>query len=161
MYAWLNHKGGVGRMRINTTTWKLFAHAYSDGVGALVFGLCLVLTIKHFDSLYITITVLFGVALIADLFWMRREIRRLAASETARKHATQFLWSYIFFIMISLVFGMAHLSQKNSDADFMSRFGVRIWSAITGAVIYLVVRDAKRLGDAVGSSQITSPRGNK
>jgi len=63
--------------------------------------------------------------------------------------------------MISLVFGMAHLSQKNSDADFMSRFVVLIWSAITGAVIYLVVRDAKRLGDAVGSSQITSPRGNK
>ena len=27
---------------------------------------------------------------------MRREVRRLAASETARKHATQFLWSYIF-----------------------------------------------------------------
>jgi hypothetical protein len=96
MYAWLNHKGGAGRMRINTTSWKLFAPACSDGVGALVFGLCLVLTIKHFDSLYITITILFGAALIADLFWMRREVRRLAASETARKHATQFLWSYIF-----------------------------------------------------------------
>jgi hypothetical protein len=87
---------------------------------------------------------------------MRREVRRLAASETARKHATQFLWSYIFLIMICLVFGMAHLSQTNSDTDFMSRFGVFIWSAITGAVIYLVVRDAKRLGDAVGPSQITS-----
>jgi len=62
-------------MRINSTTWKLFAHACSDGAGALVFGLCLVLTIKHFDSLYITITMLFGVALIADLFWMRREVR--------------------------------------------------------------------------------------
>jgi hypothetical protein len=73
-------QSGLGRMRISPTTWKLFAHACSDGVGALVFGLCLVLTIKHFDSLYITITVLFGVALIADLFWMRREVRRLAAS---------------------------------------------------------------------------------
>jgi len=87
---------------------------------------------------------------------MRREVRRLAASETARKHATQFLWSYIFFIMISMVFGMADLGQTNSDTDFMSRFGVLIWSAITGAVIYLVVRDAKRLADAVGPSQITS-----
>ena len=143
-------------MRINSTTWKLFAHACSDGAGALVFGLCLVLTIKHFDSLYITITVLFGAALIADLFWMRREVRRLAASETARKHATQFLWSYIFFIMISMVFGMADLGQTNSDTDFMSRFGVLIWSTITGAVIYSVVRDAKRLADAVGPSQITS-----
>jgi hypothetical protein len=85
-----------------------------------------------------------------------RRVRRLAASETARKHATQFLWSYIFFIMISLIFGMAHLSHTNSDTDFMSRFGVLIWSAITGAVIYSVVRDAKRLADAVGPSQITS-----
>ena len=51
---------------------------------------------------------------------------------------------------------MAHLSHTNSDTDFMSRFGVLIWSAITGAVIYLVVRDAKRLADAVGPSQITS-----
>ena len=66
---------------------------------------------------------------------MRREVRRLAASETARKHATQFLWSYIFFIMISLVFGMAHLSDTNTDTDFMLRFGVLIWSTITGAVI--------------------------
>jgi len=87
---------------------------------------------------------------------MRREVRRLAASETARKHATQFLWSYIFFIMISLIFGMAHQSHTNSDTDFMSRFGVLIWSTITGAVIYSVVRDAKRLADAVGPSQITS-----
>jgi hypothetical protein len=61
-----------------------------------------------------------------------------------------------FFIMISLVFGMAHLSHTNSDTDFMSRFGVLIWSTITGAVIYSVVRDAKRLADAVGPSQITS-----
>jgi len=51
---------------------------------------------------------------------------------------------------------MAHLSHTNSDTDFMSRFGVIIWSAITGAVIYSVVRDAKRLADAVGPSQITS-----
>jgi hypothetical protein len=71
MYAWLHHKGGVGRVRINTTTWKLLAHAFSDGVGALVFGLCLALTIKHLDSLYITITVLFVAALVADLFWVR------------------------------------------------------------------------------------------
>jgi len=46
--------------------------------------------------------------------------------------------------------------HTNSDTDVMSRFGVLIWSTIAGAVIYSVVRDAKRLADVVGLSQITS-----
>jgi hypothetical protein len=39
-------------------------------------------TIKHFDSLYLTVMVLFGASLIADLFWTRREVGRLARNET-------------------------------------------------------------------------------
>lgn len=156
MYTFLNQKGGVGRMRINSTARRLFAHACCDALGAFVFGLCLVRTIKHFDSLYLTVGVLFGASLISDLFWTRREVLRLAANETAKKYATQFLASYIFFSMISLVFGMADLSQMKPDTDFLRRFGVVIWSAITGAAMYPVLRDAKRLADAAGPSLATS-----
>jgi hypothetical protein len=51
MYAWPNHKGGVGRMRMNSTAWKLFAHACCAALGAFVFGLCLVRTIKHLQAI--------------------------------------------------------------------------------------------------------------
>ena len=52
---------------------------------------------------------------------------------------------------------MTDPGQTEPDSDFMLRFGVVIiWGGITGAAIYLVLRDAKRLADAVGPSQITS-----
>ena len=101
--------------------------------------------------------VLFGVSLIFDLFWTRREVRRLATSETAKKHATQFLWSCIFFSMVSLGLGMAMSSFVLFSTDFIRMFGAVFWSAITGVAIYPVLRDAKRLADAAGPSQTHHP----
>jgi hypothetical protein len=121
-----------------------------------VFGFCLVRTVKHFDSLYLSVMVLFGASLIADLLWTRRELRRLAASEMAKKAATQFLWSCIFFSMLSFMLGMAASGYVWFSTDFLRTFGVVFWTAMTAVAIYPVRRDAKRLADAVASSQITS-----
>ena len=97
----------VTAMNTNSRKGKLLAHAFCAAPSALVFGFCLVRTIKHFDILYLTVMVLFGGSLIADLLWTRREVRRLATSEMAKKAATQFLWSCIFFSMLSFGLGMA------------------------------------------------------
>jgi hypothetical protein len=70
-----------------------------------VVGLCLKRTVRHFDRLYLTVMVLFGATLISDLFWTRSEVWRLAASEAAKKHATQYLWSKTFFQHALLWFG--------------------------------------------------------
>jgi hypothetical protein len=145
-------------------TNKLLLHAFSAAPGAWVVGICLVCTIKHFDTGYFTFMVLFGACLVADLFWMRREVRRLAASETAMKSASTFLWSCIFFSTISLGSGMQVAGFVWYGHDFLRRFGLVFWSAITGIAIYPVCRDAKRLADAAGPSQITSvlrDHGNK
>jgi hypothetical protein len=82
LWLLLHQKGSVVRMKINSTTWRLLAHVFCAAPGALVVGLCLGRTIKHFDSLYLTVMVLFGASLIADLFWTRREVGRLARNET-------------------------------------------------------------------------------
>jgi hypothetical protein len=158
--VFMSQKGGVVRMKINSTTWKLLGYAFSAAPGAFVLGLCLVRTIKHFDRLYLTVAILFGTSLISDLFWTRRQVRRLAASQTAKKHATQFLWSCVFFSMLSFGLGMAVSSLVWLSPDFMRRFSVIFWGAMTGIGIYPVCRDAKRLADASGPSQITSVPGD-
>ena len=61
-------------------TNKLLVHAFSAAPGAFVVGICLVRTIKHFDTGYLAFLVLFAACLVADLFWTRREVRRLAAA---------------------------------------------------------------------------------
>ena len=154
--VFLNQKGGVGCMKINSTTWRLFADGCCAALGAFVDGLCLVRTIKHFDSLYITGLVLSGAFLMFVLYWARQAARRLAASETARKSASTFLWSCIFFSMIALSLGMQVSGFVWYGSDFIRRFSVVFWSGITGIAIYPVLRDAKRLADAEGLSQITS-----
>jgi hypothetical protein len=146
----------LAAMDTNSIKGKLLAYAFCPAPGALVFGFCLVRTIKHFDSLYLTVTVLFGAALIADLFWTRREVRRLATSEIAKKAATQFLWSCIFFIMLSFGLGMAVSGWNWFSTDFMRGFNLLFWSATTGIGIYPVCRDGKRLADAAEPSQIPS-----
>ena len=123
---------------------------------AFMFGVFLVRAIKYLNILDFTVVVLSGASLVFVLFWTRRAVRRLATSETAKKHAGQFLWSCIFFSMLSLMFGMAVSGYVWFSTDFMRRFGVVFWSAITAVAIYPVCRDAKRLADAVGPSQITS-----
>jgi uncharacterized membrane-anchored protein len=154
--VFLNQKGVVGRMKINSTTAKLFADACCAAMGAFVVGLCLIRTIKHFDSLYVTGLVLSGAFLMFVLYWTRRAARRLAASETARKSASTFLWSCIIFSMISLSLGIQVSGYVWYGSDFIQRFGVVFWSGITGIAIYPVLRDAKRLADAAGPSQIPS-----
>jgi hypothetical protein len=81
-------------------------------------------TIRHFDSLYLTVMVLFGASLIADLLWTRREVRRLVASEIAKDAATQFLWSYIFFSMLSFSLGMAVSGWNWFSTNFMRSFNL-------------------------------------
>jgi hypothetical protein len=143
-------------MNINSTKGKLLAHAFSAAPSAVVFGFCLVRTTRHFDRFYLAVMVLFGASLIADLLWTRREVRRLAASETAKKAATQFLWSCICFSILSFGLGMAVSGWNWFSADFMQRFNLVFWSAMTGIAIFPVRRDAKRLADAAGPSQVPS-----
>ena len=111
---------------------------------------------KHLNILDFTVVVLSGASLLLVLFRTRRVVRRLATSEIANKHASQFLWSCIFFSMLSFTFGMAVSGYVWFSTDFMRTFGVVFWSAITVVAIYPVRRDAKRLADAVASSQIAS-----
>ena len=146
----------LAAMNTNSTKGKLLAHAFSAAPGALVFGFCLVRTTQHFDRLYLTVTVLFGAFLMADLLWTRREVRRLAPGEIATKAATQFLWSCIFFSMLSFGLGMAVSGWNWFSTDFMRGFNLLFWSAMTGIGIYPVRRDAKRLADAAGPSQVPS-----
>ena len=85
----------VTEMNTNSVKGKLLVDAFCAAPSALVFGFCLVRTTKHFDSLSLTATVLFGACLIADLLYTRYEVRRLAASEIAasemaKRAATQF-----------------------------------------------------------------------
>jgi uncharacterized membrane-anchored protein len=91
-------------------------------------------TIKHFDSLYVAGLVLSGAFLMFVLYWTRRATRRLAASETARKSASTFLWSCIIFSMISLSLGIQVSGYVWYGSDFIRRFGVVFWSGITGIV---------------------------
>jgi hypothetical protein len=143
-------------MSINSTTVrKLFAYAYWAAVGSFVFGLFLVPTIEHFDSRYVIGMVLCAAFFICVLFSTHREVRRSATSETAGKHADQFLWSCIFFSMLSFGFGIAVTALILYSADFTRTFGAIWFGALTCVGIYPVLRDAKRLADAVGPSQIT------
>jgi uncharacterized membrane-anchored protein len=120
-----------------------------------MFGLFLVDTSKHLDSRFVTGMVLSGAFLIFVLFWTRRVVRRLAANEIARKDATQFLWSCIFFSMLSFSFGVAVTGVVYS-ADFTRTFLAVWFGALTCLGIYPVLRDTKRLADAVGPSDTNS-----
>ena len=140
----------------NSITKKLLTHAFCAAPSAFVFGVFVIRTIKYFNILDVTVVVLSGASLMFVLFWTRREVQRLATSEIANKHASQFLWSCIFFSMLSFMFGMAVSGYSWFSTGFMQAFGVVFWSAMTAVAIYPVRRDAKRLANAVASSQITS-----
>jgi hypothetical protein len=144
---------------MNSIKGRLLTHAFCAALSAFVCGFCLIRSIKPFDIPYLTVMVLFGISLISDLLWTRREVRRLDVGETAKKHATQFLWSCICFSMISLSSGMAVSSMVWFGADFLRIFSAVFWSVITGVAIYPVLRDTKRLADAAGSSQTTHADG--
>jgi hypothetical protein len=107
---------------------------------------------QRFDRVDLAIVILFGAAIVSDLLWTRRKLRPFAASEPARKNAVQFLWSCIFFSMLTLGLGMAVSGFVWSSADFLRRFSLIFWSVITCVAIYPVLRDAKRLADTAGPS---------
>ena len=140
----------------NSITGKLLVDAFCAAPSALVFGFCLLRVIKQFDGVSLTATVLFGGCLIADLLYTRYEVRRLAPSEVAKKAGTQFLWSCIFFSMLSFALGMAVSGWNWFSTDFMRGFNLLFWSAMTGIGIFPVRRDAKRLGDAAEPGRIPS-----
>jgi len=142
----------------NSITEKLLTHAFCAAPSAFVSGVFLVRTIKYLNILDFTVVVLSGASLVFVLFWTRRTVRRLAIGEMANKHANQFLWSCVFFSMLSFMFGMAVSGYVWLSTDFVRTFGVVFWSAMMAVAIYPVRRDAKRLADAVGSSHITSQR---
>jgi hypothetical protein len=155
VFAWRG-RFPVTAMNTNTIREELLAHAFCAAPSAFVFGVFLVCTIKNLNVLDLTVVVLSGSSLMFALFWTRRAVRRLAAGEIANKHASQFLWSCIFFSMLSFMFGMAVSGYVWISTDFMRGFGVVFSSAMTAVAIYPVRRDAKRLADAVASSHITS-----
>ena len=147
----------------DSVTQKLLAYAFCAAPSAFVFGAFLIRTVKYLNILDFTVGVLSGASLMFVLFWTRRAVRRLATGEIAQ-HATQFLWSCVFFSMLSFMFGMAVSGYTWFSTGFMQAFGVVFWSAMTAIAIYPVRRDAKRLADAVTSSHITSvqrDQGNK
>jgi hypothetical protein len=78
----------------------------------------------------------------------------------AKKAATQFLWSCISFSMLSFGLGAAVSGWNWFSTDFIQRFNLLFWSAMTGIGIYPVRRDAKRLADAVASTSVQRDQGN-
>ena len=154
----------VSAMNTNSIAEKLLAHAFCAAPSAFVFGVFLIRATRYRNILDFAVVVLFGASLMFVLFWTRRAVRRLATGEIANKHAGQFLWSCIFFSMLSFALGMAVAGYFWFSADFLQTFSVVFWTAMTAVGIYPVRRDAKRLADAVASSHITSVRsdpGNK
>lgn len=142
---------------MNFSTGKLLVHACCAAISAFVFGLVLVrTTIKGFDSLYFTILVLSGLSLIFVLFRTYGATRWLPAGDAAKKSASQYLWSCVFFSMLSLSFGFALSGLIWYSTDFLRIFNVIWFGALTCVGIYPVVRDTKRVADAAGRRQLTS-----
>jgi hypothetical protein len=139
----------------NSITEKLLTHAFCAAPSAFVCGVFLIRTIKSVNILDFVVVVLSGAPLLFVLFWTRRAVRPLCTGETATKHASQFLWSCIFFSMLSFMLGMAVSGYVWFSTDFMRSFGLVFWGAMLAVAIYPVRRDAKRLADAVASSHIT------
>ncbi len=139
----------VTAMDSNSVTERLLAHAFCAAPSAFVLGAFLVRTIKSLNVLDFTVVVLSGVALMVVLFWTRLAVRRLAIGEIANKHAGPFLWSCVFFSMLSFMLGMAVSGYVWFSTDFMRTVGVVFWGAMTAVAIYPVRRDAKRLAGAV------------
>jgi uncharacterized membrane-anchored protein len=134
--------------KINSTTRTLVAYACLAALAAFGIGLCFGGAFVRQDRLCFTGMIIFSAVLIFVLLWTRRAAQKLATSESAKKSASTFLWSCIFFSMLSSSFGMAVFRFVWSSPDFMWRVDAVFWSAITGVAIYPVCRDAKRLTDA-------------
>jgi len=133
------------------TTGKLFARASWAASAAFAFGLCLgssLIATGH-NRLYCGAAMaLAGAVLVFVLLWTSRAVWRLVTSETARESAGQFLWSCVFFSMLSLSFGVMMSGLAGYGADFFRIFLAVCNGVFTSVGIYCVCRDAKRLADA-------------
>jgi hypothetical protein len=92
-----------------------------------------------------------GGLLAFGLVWTRRQGRRLSQPVTGdivKKSATQFLWSCVFFAMISGMFGLAVAGFVWLAPSFLRTFGFYFYGGLTCVAIYPVRRDAKRLAGA-------------
>ena len=134
--------------RITAVAGHILVPACCGALVAFLFGLCLGRTLIMQDRLYFAGMALSGVFLLFALFWTRRTARRLATSETAKNCACQFLWSCLYFSMLSWIFGVAVSGVIWYSADFIRTFGAVWFGLLTCVAIFLVRRDAKRLTEA-------------
>jgi hypothetical protein len=133
-------------------TGKLMAHAFGGAFAAFVFGLCLGHTLlKHLDSVYSAGMLLAGAGFVFVLFWTHYVIKRVRVSEASRQSERQFLWSCVFFAMISTIFGLQVSGITWFSTDFLREFGFVFWGLMTLVAIFPVRRDAKRLARGVPS----------
>jgi hypothetical protein len=136
----------------NPMIGKLMARAFCCALAAFVFGLSGGhIFIKHLDNLFLAVAVVSGAALVFVLFWTHYTVKRFAVSEAVRKSAQQFLWSCVFFAMISWMFGLQVSGVSWFSTDFLRKFGFVFWGLMTCVAIFPVRRDARRLANAVGS----------
>ena len=131
-------------------TGRLMAYAFCCAAAACAFGLLVGhILIKHLDIVFLAGAVLSGGGLVFVLFWTHHTMTRFALSEAARKTARQFLWSCVFFAMISGMFGLEVAGVSWFGTDFLRKFGFVFWGLMTCVAIFPVRRDAKRLASAV------------
>ena len=137
-----------------STRGKLLLDAFCAAFAAFAIGLCLGHTwIQPSGLLYLAGIPLSCALLVFALIRTRRSSRRLAeyaSDASAGKAAMQFLWSCVFFAMLSAMFGLAVSGLVWSAPDFLRSFGFYFWGAMTSIALYPVRRDAKRLAGAAG-----------
>ncbi len=130
-------------------TQKLMAHAGCGALAAFACGFCAGHTfIEHVDSVYSPAMALAGLAAVFALFWTYHTLKRFVVSETSWQSARQFLWSCVFFAMISAMFGLQVSGVGWFSIDFLRRFGFIFWGLMTVVAIFPVRRDARRVANS-------------
>jgi hypothetical protein len=133
------------------TTGKLFVRASWAALAAFAFGLCFgcsIITTGYDRLFYFGCLALSGALLVVVLLWTRRTVERLATSEAAKESAGQFLWSCVFFSMLSCNLGITLLAPFWNGADFIRILAIAWMGFLTCVGTYPVRRDAKRLVNA-------------
>ena len=132
-------------------TGKLMVHASCGALAAFVFGLAAGhIFIKHLDNVYLPAAVVSGAALVFVLFRTHSTGRLLSVSAASQNSARQFLWSCVFFAMISAMFGLQVAGVSWFGTDFLRKFGFVFWGLMTLIAIFPVRRDARRLANTAG-----------
>jgi len=128
------------------------AHAFCGAAAACAFGLTLGhILVRQVDNLFLAGAVLSCGAVVFVLITTQYTVKRFAVSEAARRGARQFLWSCVFFAMLSGIFGLQVAGVSWFTTDFLHKFGFVFWGLMTCVAIFPVRRDARRLANAVES----------